>query len=351
MPCEPLDSFSIEPVLTDTTDSCIVYGLAYDETSTLYMTDFYHKKIFKFSKDGSFLGSIPSPEDEYSATGIAYDKVNACLWVTNSKTKMIYKVKPSDGSIISAFQTPATQYPTGLAFDGVDLWVVDRDANTIYQVATSDGSILGSFVIPVTVNYGPRGLAYDPSAEAVHGEGTLLLYMTHFNGDPPTLDSCSIIEIKRDGTLIQEHRCLSPGGLRGNGRVVCVDPELGEYWVDAGQFGPVFKITGFHWTGTPGVEEKPIHPRMSDFTILPNPTRDETSISFRITGTEKVIINIYDVTGKIVSCLADDEFSAGRHQVRWHGNSPDGKDMPSGVYFCRIDTPRSKATKKVLLLR
>jgi hypothetical protein len=348
MPCKSFEDFALPPCPGDT---CITYGLAYDGTANLYMTEFYSPYIYRFKKDGTYLDTIPAPEELGGATGIDYDWNNDCLWVTNGSTKMIYKVSPTDGSILGAFQSPATQYPTGLAFDGVDLWVVDRDANTIYQVATSDGSVLGSFVIPITSNYGPRGLAYDTSAVPVHGEGTLLLYMTYFTADGSGLDSCAIHEIKRDGTLIPEHMCVTPGSREANGRMVCVDPEYGTYWVDGGQRGPVSKITGFHFTGADVEEKTVVRPGISNLTILPNPTQRETSISFYMAGTGRVDINVYDVTGKLVSRLANKDFQAGHHEVSWRGTDMNDKDMPSGVYFCRVETSQFSTTRKQILLR
>jgi hypothetical protein len=349
MPCKAFETFDNPPCPGDT---CITYGLAYDGTANLYMTEFYSPFIYKFSKDGTYLASISAPEDLGGATGIDYDGKNDCLWVTNGTTKMVYQVSPTDGSIISAFQSPATQYPTGLAFDGTDLWIVDRDANTIYQCAT-DGSVLSSFVIPVTSNYGPRGLAFDTTGATMHGgAGTLILFVTHWNlaVDPPDLDSCAIYEMKRDGTLIPEHRCVTPGGRNSNGRMVCVDPEHGTYWVDGGQRGPVSKITGFHYTGH-AVEERKVCPKVSSLTILPNPTRRETSISFHMSGAGKVGISIYDVTGKLVSRLVNKDMNAGRHEVSWRGTNTKDKDMPSGVYFCQIEALDFSTTRKLILMR
>jgi hypothetical protein len=346
MPCETLDSFPLPPIAGDT---FLTYGLAYDGVNTLYMTDFNSSYMYRFDKSGDFLGTIPAPEDLVGATGIDYDGENRCLWVTNRSTKMIYKVNPSDGAILSAFSSPATSYPTGLAFDGTNLWVVDRDQEKIYEV-TRSGATVSSFTIRVISDYGPRGLAFDTTAALVHGEGTLILFVTHYSMSPISLDSCVIYEMKRDGTLVPEHRCITPGNTDANGRLICVDPENGDYWVDGGWPGPVYKVTGFHKIRISG-EEKEAYPGVSGLTVSPNPTRDRTSISFFSSGRERVEVGVYGITGRLVSRLVDKKLSAGRHRVSWNGVGLSGEKLPSGVYFCQVRTSGFKRTKKLVLLR
>jgi hypothetical protein len=351
--CGALDSFDLP---TFPGDTCITYGLAYDGTN-LYMTEFYSPYIYKFDKNGTFLNTMPSPENEIHTTGIDYDAGNNCLWVTNSGTKMIYKVNPSDGSVLSSFSSPATAYATGLAFDGTDLWAVDRDDNTIYRIAT-DGAILSDFTIPIVSWGGPRGLAFDPTAESVHGEGTLILFITHWNEALESLDSCVLHEIKRDGTLIQEHRCVTPGNYGANGRMVCVDPDNGEYWVDGGQWGPVYKVAGFHWIGA-GVEDRT--DRIQDvrcrMDVCPNPFTHKTVIQFVVRSSEfvdekRLALRIHDLSGRVIRNLQITKSpNQQMNEVVWDGKDDSGRKVASGVYFCKIESPEFKSTRKLTLLR
>jgi hypothetical protein len=344
--CDVVDSFDLPPTPGDT---CLAYGMACDGTN-LYMTDWYSPYIYKLDRDGNFLGTIPAPENAIHATGIDYDRGNDCLWVTNSTTKMIYKVNPSNGSVVSAFQSPAQGYPTGLAFDGTHLWVVDmEDDNTVFKVATSDGSVLGSFVIPMGSNDRVYGLAFDSSMVPWHEESSLIFFVTHWDSTLTHLDSCAIYEMKRDGTLITKHRCITPGNTDANGRVVCVDPEYSDYWVDGGANGPIYKIRGFYSRSS--VEEQSACPRVSNLAVTPNPTRQGACISFYMPAAGRIEINVYDMAGKRISCLADREFQGGRHEVSWRGTGTDGEKLPSGVYFCRVKTGQSKSTRKLVLLR
>jgi hypothetical protein len=340
IPCEALADFN--------NPGAFPYGVAFDGMH-LWVTCSGETQIFKLDRNGNTVGVIPAPESAENAVGIDYDRGNQCLWVTNATTKKIYKVNPSDGSVLSSFSSPATSYPTGLAFDGTNLWAVDRDDNTIYEVAT-DGSVLSSFVVPITSIYGPRGLAYEPNAESAQGEGTLILFITFWNAGATALDSCGIYEIKRDGTLIPEHSCITPGNTDSNGRLVCVDPDSGQYLVDGGERGPIYRITGFYRRKLE-VEEPALRPVITNLAVLPTISRHEVAIGFYTPEPGKVEVNIYDVAGQLVSSLVNGRLAAGQHHMEWNGTDLSGRNAPAGIYFCQVHTAGFQASRKFILVR
>jgi hypothetical protein len=329
--CAEISEFQVPSIH----DSALAYGMAFDGTN-LWVTDFYSDKIYKLNQNGDLIGEISAPE--IKCTGIDYDTQNNWLWVHNSETKKIYKIDASTGNIITFFPSPADSYPTGLAFDGEYLWAVDRDKYKIYKVQTS-GTLVSSFDIP-QVQYGPRGLAYDPNGPS------LILYMTHWESG---LDSTVIYEISLDGRLTGK-RC-NTDGVRGNGRLVCVDPKKSQYWVNGGNNkGKICKIRGFN--RVQGVEEDIVHPFISEFNILPNPSRGEVTIKFHVFKEKKVFVNIYDIAGKLVDCLAKNKLlESCEHKFKWHGVDIGGKKVGSGVYFCRIEMPNYTTTKKFVIVR
>lgn len=82
----------------------------------------------------------------------------------------------------------------------------------------------------------------------------------------------------------------------------------------------------------------------------PNPFNSYTTISFNIITTQLISLNIYDILGRNVGELADQELSAGYHEVVW-----DAGNQSSGIYFVQITDVRGQTidrqTRRVVLLK
>jgi hypothetical protein len=78
----------------------------------------------------------------------------------------------------------------------------------------------------------------------------------------------------------------------------------------------------------------------------PNPFNPSTVIEFVLPRHEHVMLKIFNVLGQVVSILADDELSVGRHSVRW-----DASGVSSGVYFYRLQSADFTETKKLVVMR
>jgi hypothetical protein len=78
----------------------------------------------------------------------------------------------------------------------------------------------------------------------------------------------------------------------------------------------------------------------------PNPFNPTTNIEFSIPRSAHLSIAIYNALGIRVSTLADAHYGAGRYLATW-----DASSFPSGVYFCRIQTPGFVDTKRLVLLK
>ena len=47
---------------------------------------------------------------------------------------------------------------------------------------------------------------------------------------------------------------------------------------------------------------------------------------------------MYDLTGKLLSVLADRDYDAGDHTVVWNGMDAMGRAVPSGTYVVHLST-------------
>lgn len=83
----------------------------------------------------------------------------------------------------------------------------------------------------------------------------------------------------------------------------------------------------------------------------PNPFNPSTHISFKIPQKSKVFLEIFDIFGKQITTLVNEELDAGKHTVEWNGRDDFGNFVASGVYFYRISAGKTSITKKMILLR
>ena len=78
----------------------------------------------------------------------------------------------------------------------------------------------------------------------------------------------------------------------------------------------------------------------------PNPFNPSTVIKFDVARAGHVHLAVYDVLGRIVTTLVDDQKSPGRYSIEWNAGT-----MSSGVYYYRIRSGNFTATKKLILLK
>ena len=78
----------------------------------------------------------------------------------------------------------------------------------------------------------------------------------------------------------------------------------------------------------------------------PNPFNPVTKISFDIPQTSKVKLTIFDVLGRTVKEVVNDNLKAGSYEVSW-----DGTSAASGVYFCELNVEGFRDVKKMILTK
>ena len=83
----------------------------------------------------------------------------------------------------------------------------------------------------------------------------------------------------------------------------------------------------------------------------PNPFNPETTIEYRLPKDGRVTLFIYNMMGREVRRLVDEEKGAGIHKVVWDGRSDSGSHVGSGVYFIQIKAGSFSQTRKLLLVQ
>ena len=83
----------------------------------------------------------------------------------------------------------------------------------------------------------------------------------------------------------------------------------------------------------------------------PNPFNPSTTIKFYIPNASDVSIKIYDIMGREVTTLINQQATAGYHNVYWNGKNSRGENVASGVYLYRLTAGNFSETKKMNLLK
>ena len=84
----------------------------------------------------------------------------------------------------------------------------------------------------------------------------------------------------------------------------------------------------------------------------PNPFNPMTVIKFAMPeGGGDVRLEVFDARGRLVATLVDGLVDGGPQSVTWYGRDDHGQEMPSGVYFYRLDGAGIREALKMLLLR
>ncbi len=81
----------------------------------------------------------------------------------------------------------------------------------------------------------------------------------------------------------------------------------------------------------------------------PNPFNPATTIRFTVpvvTGHVPSLLKVYDVLGKEVATLVNEQLAAGTYQVNF-----DGKNLSSGTYIYRLESGSNVSTKKMTLIK
>jgi len=82
-----------------------------------------------------------------------------------------------------------------------------------------------------------------------------------------------------------------------------------------------------------------------------NPFSSSTELSFSLSASGFTSVEIYDLTGRCISNLADNDLSQGDHTVNWGGTDQNGNGVPPGLYICRIQSGGVIETTGLCLLR
>jgi hypothetical protein len=83
---------------------------------------------------------------------------------------------------------------------------------------------------------------------------------------------------------------------------------------------------------------------INQVSIYPNPFLSEATIEFDLEESTNITVNVFDVTGKLVTEFGNTNYSIGNHKL-----TIDGSDMNNGLYYVNIITENGVMTEKLML--
>jgi flagellar hook assembly protein FlgD len=84
---------------------------------------------------------------------------------------------------------------------------------------------------------------------------------------------------------------------------------------------------------------------------FPNPFNPTTTLAFSIKDKGDVSLTIYDVVGRQVRELVNEQRERGAYKVVWDGQNDSGQTVASGVYFYKLVAGSFTDTKKMTILK
>jgi gingipain R len=85
--------------------------------------------------------------------------------------------------------------------------------------------------------------------------------------------------------------------------------------------------------------------------VLPNPVTVAAQISYVLPAAGEARLQVFDLSGRIISTITDGEQAAGMHTVTWNGDDHNGQLVPDGVYFYRLTTPDGSLVRSCVVMR
>jgi hypothetical protein len=175
------------------------------------------------------------------------------------------------------------------------------------------------------------------------------------------IDSAGVVRWEENGIPISRKRWTQTGPSivsDGSGGAIIAWTEL-NYETERDVYGQ--QVNGKGELGVTGViNHREVGPLQKGFNLsqnYPNPFNPTTVISYQVSAISDqqsaVSLKIYNILGKEVRTLISQEQRAGRYEVVWDGRDGLGREVSSGIYFCRLEVEGLKAvrTRKMVLMK
>ena len=89
---------------------------------------------------------------------------------------------------------------------------------------------------------------------------------------------------------------------------------------------------------------------IDNFLNLPNPFKENTYFTFQVPNPSllpvKIKIKIFNLNGKLVKTLANENINQIFNTLQWSGKSDSNEEIPNGTYIVYIDVTSNNGQKQ-----
>ena len=116
---------------------------------------------------------------------------------------------------------------------------------------------------------------------------------------------------------------------------------------------PIFKGSAFATEAATVTDVETVRAPLVDALgpAAPSPLTDDSRIELALSQAGRVDLEVFDVAGHHVATLFRGRMEAGRSSVRWSARDGGRESIAAGVYWLRMQTPRSNRTLKLVVMR
>ena len=266
---------------------------------------------------------------------IAYDAASGVeLWKSDGTalgTVLVKDIYPGDGPGI-----PSGNAGTGLVAIGSTVYFRAADATHGYELWKSNGTEAGTVMVRDinSANFGGS-----TPASLANVDGTLFFRaMSSFAAgtQPWTSDGTSAGTVQLS-SIYPANNSAAASFKQVNGTIF--------FSADDGTNGiELWSLASPLLAVDPPVAD--LLERLELSPANPNPATSNTRIAYTLPISERATLRLFDVRGRAVRTLIDEEQSAGRHSLRL-----DARGLASGVYFVKLEAGSIVRQRKVVLQR
>jgi len=224
---------------------------------------------------------------------------------------------------------------TGISINAINLFFLNKDTGWVTERPPAD-----NYKILFTTNAGVNWITQYTNSISI----SYLFFVTFLKGWCGT-DTSNTILATVNGGLTWGKQTIP---IINSGHTFFVDSLVG--WTSNGfNFNNLAKTTNGGGNITYSAVE-PISNEIPNYYTLkqnyPNPFNPVTIIEFSLPKRSLVKLIIYDVLGRVIEVIANEELSAGTYKASWNAEK-----YSSGLYYYKLITENYTETRKMVLLK